>query len=206
MQKLGESLDKHMVNTKKSFSWIRKMENHQARVTVQVGFSQPLDPSWSLRLSIGEPEIASHVCAPKGATCEWTVVLEKPRLWSAEKPNLYDMTLQLLDEKGASLERIDTRIGLREVTIENGVLKLNGVPIKLVGICRHDVHPDRGTAVGKELWRRDLQLMREAKIKQLALIHLERTTRRDQQPALEQILIQQSALFLPVEGDIVHLD
>ncbi len=63
-----------------------------------------------------------------------------------------------------------------------------------------DTMPSHGSVSGC------LQLMREAKVKQLALIHLERTTRRDQQGAIEQFLLQQPGLFLPVDGDIVHLE
>jgi beta-galactosidase len=97
--------------------------------------------------------------------------VEQPKLWSAEFPNLYNLTLKLKDARGETTETISKRIGIREVTITNGVLLVNGVPVKLAGVCRHDVSPTEGTAVGPDLWRKDITLMKGANINAIRTSH-----------------------------------
>lgn len=98
-------------------------------------------------------------------------IVEHPRLWSAEFPNLYDLSLELTDARGKTVEKYATRAGLREVSITNGVLLLNGKPIKLAGVCRHDVSPSKGVAVGPDLWRKDITLMKAANINAIRTSH-----------------------------------
>ena len=97
--------------------------------------------------------------------------MDRPKLWSAEFPNLYDLTLKLKDAHGKTAETIAKRIGIREVAIKNGVFMVNGVPVKLAGVCRHDVFPTLGTAVGPELWRKDITLMKAANINAIRTSH-----------------------------------
>ena len=98
-------------------------------------------------------------------------IVEQPKLWSAEFPNLYGLTLKMKDAQGATTETISQRIGIREVTITNGVLLVNGVPVKLAGVCRHDVFPTEGTAVGPDVWRKDITLMKGANINAIRTSH-----------------------------------
>jgi beta-galactosidase len=98
-------------------------------------------------------------------------IVEQPKLWSAEFPNLYPLTLELKDADGQTTETIARKIGVREITIKNAVLLVNGVPVKLAGVCRHDVYPTEGTAVGPDLWRKDITLMKAANINAIRTSH-----------------------------------
>ena len=80
--------------------------------------------------------------------------LNNVTLWSAENPYLY--TLVMMCEG----EVIAERIGLREIRIEDGVVRLNGQNIKFRGVNRHDSDPVLGAAVGREQMLRDLKLMK----------------------------------------------
>jgi hypothetical protein len=106
-----------------------------------------------------------------GGKIEWAQVLDSPRLWSAEHPNLYGLTVELKDEGGKVVEKITRRIGVREVTIKDGVLLLNGVPVKFAGMCRHDVSAERGTAVDEALWRKDVAMMKAANVNAIRTSH-----------------------------------
>ena len=53
------------------------------------------------------------------------------------------------------------RVGIRTVCVKDGVFLVNGMPIKLRGVNRHDFHPDRGAAVTEEDMRFSLQQMKE---------------------------------------------
>ena len=97
---------------------------------------------------------------------EATLQLEHPQLWTAETPALYTLELAL-----ASGQQLAEKIGLREVTIADGVLKLNGQPIKLRGVDHHDIWPVNGRVATEELMRHDLELMRAANINFIRTSH-----------------------------------
>lgn len=98
-------------------------------------------------------------------------VVEQPRLWSAEFPNLYTLTLKLNDAGGKTTETVSKRIGIREITIKNSVFLVNGVPVKMAGVCRHDISAQAGTAVGPDLWRKDITMMKAANINAIRTSH-----------------------------------
>ena len=95
-----------------------------------------------------------------------TIAVAHPQLWTAETPILYNLELTL-----ASGQQISEKIGLREVTIVDGVLELNGRPIKLHGADHHDIWPVNGRVATEELMRRDLELMRAANINFIRTSH-----------------------------------
>ena len=61
-----------------------------------------------------------------------------PRRWTAETPNLYSMTLALLDSGGRVIEAAGSRVGFRSVEITGGQLLVNGVPVYIKGVNRHE--------------------------------------------------------------------
>ena len=75
-------------------------------------------------------------------------------LWNAEYPYLYTLVLRYNNE--CMMETV----GLREIRIENGVVKLNGQAIKFRGVNRHDSDPVLGCAVGEEEMLKDLVMMK----------------------------------------------
>jgi beta-galactosidase len=94
-----------------------------------------------------------------------------PRLWSAEFPNLYALSVELKGPDGRVRERVTRKVGIREVSIKDGVFCVNRVPVKLVGICRHDVYPTLGTAINAGVWRKDLTLMKAANFNAIRTSH-----------------------------------
>ena len=90
---------------------------------------------------------------------------ENPKLWSAETPYLYDMDVE------CNGEFIREKVGIREVEIKDGVFLLNGKPIKLRGVNRHDFHPTKGAAVNKEDMMTDLKLMKKLNVNAIRTSH-----------------------------------
>jgi beta-galactosidase len=99
-----------------------------------------------------------------------TFAVPRPRLWTAETPSLYQLEL-VLKSGNQVVQQFKERIGLRQITIADSVLKLNGVPIKLRGINHHDIWPLEGRVATEELLRRDLELMRDANINFIRTSH-----------------------------------
>ncbi len=88
--------------------------------------------------------------------------LYNPKLWSPQSPYLYKVHLQLLDENGKVLDEKWQNIAFRWVSIdaEKGFF-LNGKPIKLIGVNRHQDYEGYGNAVPMELQKKDIHLIKE---------------------------------------------
>ena len=84
-------------------------------------------------------------------------------LWSHENPALYDVEVTLtLDGETVDVRRC--KFGFREIRIvpysdgRGPFILLNGKPLKIRGVNRHEFHPDYGHAVPKELIEADIKL------------------------------------------------
>lgn len=80
--------------------------------------------------------------------------------WNAEHPNLYTLVLELKDANGKTTQRTGCSIGFRTSEIKNGRFCINGVPILVKGVNRHE-HSQQGRTVSKELMEQDIQLMKQ---------------------------------------------
>ncbi len=94
-----------------------------------------------------------------------------PLLWSAEQPNLYQLTLSLEDADGSTTEVISSRVGFREVAIENGQFLVNGVPIYFKGVNRHELDPEKGRVISEASMRQDIELMKQHNINAVRTSH-----------------------------------
>ncbi|MFC0674715.1 glycoside hydrolase family 2 TIM barrel-domain containing protein [Brachybacterium hainanense] len=91
--------------------------------------------------------------------------------WSPEDPHLYRLDLVLRDDAGEIIEVIPQRVGLREITIEDGLLRLNGAYFMMHGVNRHDQDERHGRAVPLARMRADLELMKRANINAVRTAH-----------------------------------
>ena len=126
----------------------------------------------SARLVSPDGTLANAVQFALGADGRGSTILtvNQPKLWTAETPSLYRLELDLQVE-GKTLQHFTDRVGLRQVTIENGIFKLNGTSIKLHGIDHHDIWPLEGRVASEALMRRDLELIRGANINFIRTSH-----------------------------------
>lgn len=87
--------------------------------------------------------------------------VDQPALWSAETPELYRLTIALLNPQGEVLEVEACDVGFRRVDISNGLLKLNGKPLLIRGVNRHEHHPENGQVMDEATMRRDIEIMKQ---------------------------------------------
>ncbi len=99
-----------------------------------------------------------------------TVLLQSPVLWTAETPYLYDLKLTVYKENLA-IQSITEKVGIREITIENGILMLNHTPVKLKGVNMHEIYPERGRALTDSDRKKDLELAKKANINFIRTSH-----------------------------------
>jgi len=92
--------------------------------------------------------------------------LQNPKLWNAEQPYLYNITVQ------ADGELLVFSTGLREIKIaENGALLINGQSVKLKGVNRHDFHPEHGQTVPLDWMIGDLKIMKQHNVNTVRTAH-----------------------------------
>ncbi len=104
------------------------------------------------------------------ATIGMEIPVAAPKLWSAEKPNLYYLMLQL--KTGDTIqETVQQRFGFRTVEIKDGVLLWNGVAIKCTGTCRHEEWSALGHALTEHEWQTDVSMMKAANINAVRTSH-----------------------------------
>jgi len=87
--------------------------------------------------------------------------VSSPARWSAEAPNLYSLVVTLLDPKGKAIEHTSCRIGFRRVEIKDRQLLINGQPVYMKGVNRHE-HDDRtGKTVSRQRMLEDIYLLKQ---------------------------------------------
>jgi beta-galactosidase len=102
---------------------------------------------WSYRVSGNKAKLSARL--PKVAP------------WSAEAPNLYTLTLTLLDAEGNVRDVRCARIGFRNVTIRNRELLINGKCVLIKGVNRHEHHEIHGKTVPLETLLADIRLLKQ---------------------------------------------
>ncbi|MBQ6174624.1 MAG: beta-galactosidase [Clostridia bacterium] len=94
-----------------------------------------------------------------------------PRLWTAETPDLYRLTMTLRDESGEVCEVAQTAVGFRSFKMVDRVMCLNGKRIVFHGVNRHEFDPDLGRVMTEELLRRDLEDMKRMNVNAIRTCH-----------------------------------
>jgi len=102
---------------------------------------------------------------------EMQAEVKNPRKWSSEKPNLYTIILALKNADGEIIEVEQCKFGFREVELKDGRLFVNGVPVLIKGVNRHEHDPDYGRAVPFFRMVQDIELMKQFNINTVRTSH-----------------------------------
>jgi beta-galactosidase len=92
-----------------------------------------------------------------------------PLLWSAEAPQLYTLVVTVQGPAGA--ESCACRVGFRSVVVRDRQLLVNGRPVLIKGVNRHDHDDTTGKAVSRELMETDIQRMKQFNINAVRTSH-----------------------------------
>jgi len=119
----------------------------------------------------GERVMLTRTSPVTGAALRLTDTLPNVRPWTAETPNLYTLLVELIDANGALVQATADRIGFRTVAIKNGVVTVNGRPIMIRGVNRHEHDPETFHVISEASMRRDLELMKLANVNAIRTSH-----------------------------------
>ena len=107
----------------------------------------------------------------KAYAAKLNLTVPDARPWTAETPNLYALETELVDPVGQTVEAHRTHIGFRRVEVGGRRLKINGQPITIIGVNRHDHHPENGKTCSPEDMRADLVSMKQHNINAVRTAH-----------------------------------
>ncbi|RKN44952.1 glycoside hydrolase family 2 TIM barrel-domain containing protein [Streptomyces hoynatensis] len=93
------------------------------------------------------------------------LVLPAVEPWTAETPRRYEARL------ATPAECVTLHLGFRTVSIEGGLLRVNGTPLLLRGVNRHEHDPDHGRALSPATMREDLLLMKRHNVNAVRTSH-----------------------------------
>ncbi len=133
-----------------------------------------IDPRTGTELASGTVPVPHDHARPyefEGFVSTWRARSLAVAAWSAEEPRLYECRVHLVDADGTVLDTAVQRIGFRRVEVRDHQLLVNGQPVWIFGVNRHDHHPDRGSAVSAEDIRADLTEMRRHNITAIRTSH-----------------------------------
>ena len=107
-----------------------------------------------------------------------TANIKDPHKWTAENPYLYTLRLVLADSVGQVVEQVDQRVGFRSLeTDRQGRFLVNGIPVRLRGVNRHEMDPELGHVMTEERMLQDIILMKQANINAVRTCHYPNTER-----------------------------
>lgn len=138
------------------------IRNQSARASSGTAAIEILALGKSSAVRVSPTTIEWTALAP-GETCVKTATISapSPSKWDNEHPNLYKLIVRANDSEGQS-ETIAETFGFRQIEVRGNRVFVNGVPIKVRGVCRHEVHPRLGRSLSEPWWQRDAELFREA--------------------------------------------
>ena len=105
------------------------------------------------------------------AIIEFCRLVKNPKKWSAETPYLYTLLFILKTPEGRIIEVIPSKVGFRKIEIKNSRLLVNGVPVLLKGVNRHEHDPDTAHAISIESMIKDIKLMKQLNINTVRTSH-----------------------------------
>ncbi|MDE7388664.1 MAG: DUF4981 domain-containing protein [Muribaculaceae bacterium] len=128
--------------------------------------------SANVSLSLTAPDGREVASASTSGSGHRTVKLDvaSPLKWTAETPNLYTLTATI-SRGGKTLEVVPVKVGFRKVEIKDRQLMVNGKPIIVKGVDRHELDPDGGYVVSRERMLQDLRIMKENNINAVRTSH-----------------------------------
>jgi len=122
------------------------------------------------RVGAGEPmstndtdawaRLHTRLAPPLDGLAHWQVTIPDVEAWSAELPNLYDLTVTLRSPDGTTVEATSIKVGFRRVQIVGLDLLINGQRVLFHGVNRHDFDPRRGRTVTRQQMRADIVQMK----------------------------------------------
>ena len=143
------------------------LENNyvDGKLAVEMDFTSAVKSAEILLLDPAGKSVAQAKVTPSKGKASHTFEVKAPAKWTAETPNLYKVVINAGEEVYAQ------RVGFRSSEIKGGQLLVNGQPIHIKGVNRHEVDPLKGFVMTRERMIQDIMLMKQFNINAVRTSH-----------------------------------
>ena len=153
----------------------QNLDEGSLEVDARVGFTGPVESGWKVGIQLIDPDgnqvfpsmqheeipVAEETRINLGHLIRFSKKIHNPELWNTETPKLYNLLLCLFDPFGNEIEWTSCKVGFRRVEIKNRELLINGRPVLIQGVNRHEHDPHNGKTVTRESMLQDILLMKK---------------------------------------------
>ena len=120
---------------------------------------------------------AAPINRSKNTKVTFSSEIHNPYKWTAETPNLYTLVVSLKNKSGEYTESVSTKIGFRKIELINTIFHVNGVPVLIKGVNRHEHDQYRGHVISEEAMIKEIELMKQFNINAVRTSHYPATER-----------------------------
>ncbi|MEG0143416.1 MAG: glycoside hydrolase family 2 TIM barrel-domain containing protein [Akkermansia sp.] len=162
------------VDVQNLFSSRTPLDGYSVSMALYNEDNQLVDPVQQAKdsvLYLGAMEKTLRLSGMKNFKTSLMGIYASPKLWSAETPNLYTLVLTLKDKAGKEVEMVSSQVGFRNVVIKDNVFLINGQPVKLKGVNRHETNPSLGHTVTREQAEKEVAIMKRGNINHVRNSH-----------------------------------
>ncbi|MEL7122094.1 MAG: glycoside hydrolase family 2 TIM barrel-domain containing protein [Bacteroidota bacterium] len=147
-------------------------QNGQLDLTIDLGPERPMTKDYFVKVELLDEnnEVIYSQRKSWAKQLSFQKELGKVKTWTAETPNLYTLTIEL-QRSTNTIEAIAEKMGFRAVEIKNGQLLVNGQPIYVRGVNRHEHDPQTGHVISEELMRKDIEVMKQLNVNAVRTSH-----------------------------------
>lgn len=151
-------------------------EYKDAELLAQVELGGIPDEGMTVRVELSEgrkvvASMSSRV-KPDCMTYDFSQLIRNPKKWTAETPELYDVSVTLCDSRGKVIDRVTGRTGFRKIEVRDRVFLLNGQPVKMKGVNRVEHDPFTGKYVTRERVLAEVLKMKRNNINTIRTAHM----------------------------------
>jgi beta-galactosidase len=165
----------HLADVKLDGALEDDLEHGRLEVDVRVGFEGAAEAGWRVQAELfddrgkrvlrtpleAEIPVVQNPYLFAGHHVRFSQPVGKLRRWSAESPSLYRLVVSLLDPDARCREAVRQNVGFRRVEIRDRELLINGEPVVIKGVNRHEHDDVRGKTVSRESMIADIRLMKQ---------------------------------------------
>ncbi|MBE5732908.1 MAG: DUF4981 domain-containing protein [Clostridiales bacterium] len=157
--------DVYLICTEATTLWDYRVSTTYNSISVNAKFEVEKE-NCEVEFSLDSQKIRLPLCKN---VC-YTFELENPKLWNAEEPNLYDLSITLFDGE-KMLETHSKKVGIMHTRVEGNKFLVNEKPIYIKGVNRHETCADNGRAITVEQIKHDLELIKSNNLNAIRLSH-----------------------------------
>ncbi len=140
-------------------------------LTLKVDIENPSNASITFDLIDPKGKTVVTKTLPAKAETIWKSQIKAPQKWSSESPALYQLLITLKDRKSKIIEVIPWKVGFREIEIRGAEFLVNGIPVKMKGVNRHEHDPDTAHDISRKSMLEDIQIFKQFNINAVRTCH-----------------------------------